>query len=68
MNINFGGGAKWTESISHGELLRSGYDQRLEVDPTKLRFLFQGVLENDRAGKPYGQIPWRLGMLEQAKE
>src|SRR4051812_31617187 len=68
VNINFAGGAKWTESISHGELLRSGYDQRLEVDPTNLRFLFQGVLEKDRAGKPYGQIPWRLGMLEQTKE
>ena len=23
---------QWTDSISHGELLRSGYDQRLEVD------------------------------------
>ncbi len=57
-------GRRWTESISHGELLRAGIDQRLEVDPAKLRFLFQGVTEAARAGKPYGQIPWRLGMLE----
>jgi hypothetical protein len=56
-------GEKWTESISHGELLRSGIDQRLEVDPGHLRFLIQGVSEADRAGKPYGQIPWRLGLL-----
>jgi glycosyl hydrolase family 62 len=62
-NISFAG-EKWTESISHGELIRTGHDQRLEVDPGDLRFLFQGVLEKDRKGKPYGQIPWRLGMLE----
>jgi len=57
-------GKRWTDSISHGELLRAGFDERLEVDPTNLRFLFQGVADKERAGKPYGQIPWRLGMLE----
>jgi hypothetical protein len=36
----------------------------LEVDPARMRFLFQGVLERDRDGKPYGQIPWKLGLLE----
>ena len=65
VNVAFAGD-KWTESISHGELLRTGYDQKLEVDPQDLRFLFQGVLEKDRAGKPYGRIPWRLGMLDVA--
>jgi hypothetical protein len=59
-------GPRWTDSISHGELLRSGVDQCLEVDPAHLRFLFQGVSETARAGKPYGQIPWRLGILESA--
>jgi len=57
-------GWSWTESISHGELLRAGVDQHLEVDPARLRFLFQGVSDQARAGKPYGQIPWRLGILE----
>lgn len=57
-------GDRWTDSISHGELIRTGYDQRLEVDPTNLRFVFQGVLDAERAGKPYGEIPWRLGILE----
>jgi hypothetical protein len=65
-NVSFAG-EKWTESISHGELIRSGHDQKLEVDPGDLRFLYQGVLEKDRKGKVYGQIPWRLGMLEPAK-
>ena len=57
-------GERWTDCISHGELLRAGFDERLEVDPANLRFVFQGVADNERAGKPYGQIPWRLGMLE----
>ena len=56
----------WTDSISHGELIRSGVDERMEVDPGELRFVFQGVLDADRAGKPYGEIPWRLGLLESA--
>ncbi|MBM4031296.1 MAG: hypothetical protein FJ291_05860 [Planctomycetes bacterium] len=54
---------QWTDNISHGELLRDGRDQRLDVDPAHLRFLFQGVLDRDRQGKNYGQIPWRLGLL-----
>jgi len=57
---------RWTDSISHGELLRAGIDQRLEVDPSDLRFVFQGVLDRDRADKNYGEIPWCLGMLEPA--
>jgi hypothetical protein len=57
---------RWTDCISHGELLRDGYDQTLQADPANLRFLFQGVRDKDRAGRPYGQIPWRLGLLEPA--
>lgn len=54
----------WTDSFSHGELLRAGHDERLEVDPANLRFLFQGVRDEDRRGVKYGEIPWRLGILE----
>lgn len=57
---------RWTDCISHGELLRSGVDQRLEVDPHQMQFLFQGVLDTERAGKAYGEIPWRLGLLSRA--
>jgi hypothetical protein len=56
----------WTDAISHGELLRAGNDERMEIDASRLQFLFQGVLDRDRQGKPYGQIPWRLGLLRQA--
>jgi hypothetical protein len=54
---------RWTDSFSHGELIRDGFDQTLTVDPSNLRFLFQGVTDRDKAGKKYGEIPWRLGIL-----
>jgi len=54
----------WTDAISHGEILRAGSDQRLEVDPTNLRLVFQGATNAQRSGKKYGEIPWRLGLLE----
>ena len=57
-------GAPWTESISHGELIRSGFDEHLEIDDSNLQFLFQGVMEADAKGKSYGRIPWKLGLLE----
>lgn len=59
-------GGHWTDSISHAELLRAGFDERLEVDPANLRVLFQGATLQEMAGKPYGQIPWRLGLLTPA--
>jgi len=58
------GSRRWTDVIRHGELLRAGFTERLEADPDNLRFVLQGVLGHDRAGKKYGLIPWRLGILE----
>lgn len=53
----------WTDNVSHGELIRDGADQTMTVDPSNLRFIFQGMLEEDKAGKGYGAWPWRVGML-----
>jgi hypothetical protein len=53
----------WTDNISHGELIRDGYDQTLTVDPSNLRFVFQGMLDKDKSGKAYGQFTWRIGLL-----
>ncbi|GIW96776.1 MAG: hypothetical protein KatS3mg111_0109 [Pirellulaceae bacterium] len=53
----------WTDNVSHGELIRSSNDHRLLVDPRNLQFVFQGVLESQKKGLPYGQIPWRIGIL-----
>lgn len=57
------GVAAWTDNVSHGELVREGCDQTMTVDPAKLRFVFQGMLEKDKTGKEYGQFQWRIGML-----
>ena len=59
---------RWTDCISHGELLRAGSDERLEVAPEDLRMVFQGVADDDRSGKKYGAIPWRLGLLSEQRK
>lgn len=53
----------WTDNISHGELIRDGYDQTLTVDPDNLWFVFQGMWDRDKAAKGYGQFQWRIGIL-----
>lgn len=57
------GVAPWTDNISHGELVRDGYDQTLTIDPANLRFVFQGMWDKDKSGRGYGQFQWRIGML-----
>jgi glycosyl hydrolase family 62 len=56
----------WTDNISHGELIRHGVDQTLTLDPQNLRFVFQGMLDKQKAGKGYGGFSWRIGMLTPA--
>lgn len=56
---------EWTTNISHGELIRSGFDEMLEVDPANLRLVFQGANDEEYRGNRYGSIPWRIGILEQ---
>jgi hypothetical protein len=53
----------WTDNFSHGELIRDGIDQNLVIDPAKLRFVFQGMLEKDKQAKGYGAFQWRIGLL-----
>lgn len=55
----------WTDNISHGELVRDSNDERLMIDPNNLQFVFQGILESEKAKwkKQYGKYPWRIGIL-----
>lgn len=54
---------RWTDSISHGEIIRTGVSERLEIDLAELQFIIQGVLDKDRMDREYGKIPWKLGLL-----
>ncbi|HYC99482.1 non-reducing end alpha-L-arabinofuranosidase family hydrolase [Brevundimonas sp.] len=61
-NVTFDGPA-WSEGVSHGELVRKGFDQTLTIDPcAPLQFLYQG-LEPHAPGTNYIELPYRLGLL-----
>ena len=53
----------WATSYSHGEFIRAGYDQTMTINAKNLRLLFQGASDDEYRERPYGQIPWRLGIL-----
>ena len=62
-NIRFAASSKpWTQDISHGEMLRDGYDEFLTIDPGNLQFLYQGV-ESAFLGVDYAKLPWQLALL-----
>jgi hypothetical protein len=55
-------GAAWTNNVSHGEFIRAGVNQRLEInDINRVDFLIQGTTQLSCC--PYQQIPWDLGMI-----
>ncbi|MDO5579820.1 MAG: non-reducing end alpha-L-arabinofuranosidase family hydrolase [Planctomycetia bacterium] len=63
-NVHFDGPI-WSESFSHGELLRAGYDEKMEIEPSGWKFLYQGVLDKAISPGKYGEIPWNLGILSE---
>jgi endo-1,4-beta-xylanase len=58
-------GTKWTKDISHGELVRDGYDETMTIDNCNMRYLYTGKDPYSTAkAEPY---PWRVGLLVRSK-
>jgi endo-1,4-beta-xylanase len=62
-NVTFSG-TPWTQDISSGEAIRSGYDQNDTISPCHLRYLYQGVAPGST--QSYNLLPWRIGLLTQS--
>lgn len=60
-NVSFPGG-QWSQQISHGEMVRSGWDEKMELDACNLQFLYQGVDLSGYSGS-YDARPYKLGLL-----
>jgi len=56
------GAVHWTDEVSHGELLRRGNDERMEVDAKSVSFLIQGMRKEQHQGE-YPSLPWSLGII-----
>ncbi len=55
-------GTVWTDDISHGDMVRAGYDETQLVDPCHFQFVYQGF-DPVANGSPYNSLPWKLGLL-----
>lgn len=52
----------WTDQVSHVEILRSGYDEKMEIaDINRCDMLIQGVVNGNYPD--YGSIPYDLGLI-----
>jgi hypothetical protein len=52
----------WTDQVSHGEIIRAGVDERMEITSVnRCEILIQGVVNGNYGD--YGNIPYDLGII-----
>ncbi len=52
----------WTDQVSHGEIIRTGVDEKLEINSiNRCEILIQGVVDGSYGD--YGNIPYDLGII-----
>ncbi len=52
----------WTEMVSHGEAIRSGYNEKFEVESENGEWIIQGMMKHDM-NKEYAELPWKIGLI-----
>ncbi|NQU55067.1 MAG: hypothetical protein HQ522_21315 [Bacteroidetes bacterium] len=63
--LKYGGNSKpWTEMVSHGEAIRTGYNQKMEYHPDSCSWLIQGIMKKELTND-YPSLPWKLGVIKQ---
>jgi len=59
-------GENWINNVSHGEIIRAGINQKLEIkDINRVDFLVHGAVDIDFSD--FAQIPWDLGIIHNYK-
>ncbi len=56
----------WTEMVSHGEAIRSGFNEKMEYQPFGCRWLIQGI-QKAELNKDYPLLPWKLGIINRVE-
>ncbi|WP_310739750.1 non-reducing end alpha-L-arabinofuranosidase family hydrolase [Mitsuaria sp. BK037] len=63
-NVSFDG-PRWTNDISHGEMIRAGHDETLTINACNMQYLYQGVdPASATSTADYDRLPYRLGVLK----
>lgn len=57
-------GDNWSIQVSHGEMIRAGHDEKMELDTCNMKMLYQGITQSGtQNASNYNTRPYNLGLL-----